>query len=108
MPHTKDGQDDGATRSMTRRAMVLAAAWALGVAFPAGTALAQASSRSVSPAEWAKIVEAARKEGKVVVYATMGPAVHDRIVEAFNANNPGIIERCGHLHFSKKSSLQSP
>lgn len=90
MPNTKDDQDCVAAPSMNRRAMVLAAALAVGAALPAGTALAQASSRSVPPAEWAKIVEAARKEGRVIVYATMGPAVHDRIVEAFNANNPGI------------------
>lgn len=90
MPNTKNDQDCGAKRSMSRRAMVLGAALVVGAALPAGMALAQASSRSVLPAEWAKIVEAARKEGKVVVYATMGPAVHDRIVEAFNANNPGI------------------
>ncbi len=75
----------------TRRSMVLATALALAAAvLPAGSALAQAGSRSVAPAEWAKIQEAARKEGKVIVYATMGPAVHDRIVEAFNANHPGI------------------
>lgn len=69
---------------------MLAALLAIGAAAPAGYALAQANSRNVPAAEWAKIQEAARKEGKVIVYATMGPAVHDRIVEAFNANNPGI------------------
>ena len=73
-----------------RRAVVLAALLAIGAAAPAGYALAQANSRNVPAAEWAKIQDAARKEGKVIVYATMGPAVHDRIVEAFNANNPGI------------------
>jgi iron(III) transport system substrate-binding protein len=73
-----------------RRAVVLAALLAIGAAIPAGYALAQANSRNVPAAEWAKIQDAARKEGKVIVYATMGPAVHDRIVEAFNANNPGI------------------
>jgi len=57
---------------------------------PWGVANAQATSRSVPAAEWAKIQEAARKEGKVIVYATMGPAVHERIVKAFNDNNPGI------------------
>lgn len=61
---------------------------AFGAALPAGHAVAQ--SRNVSPAEWNKVVDAAKKEGKVILYATMAPAVHDRIVAAFNANNPGI------------------
>lgn len=73
-----------------RRMLVLAATLAAAAAAPWGAAHAQANSRNVPPAEWAKIRDAARKEGKVIVYATMGPAVHDRIVEAFNANNPGI------------------
>jgi len=73
-----------------RRTLLLTAAIAAAACLPLSPALAQANSRNVSAAEWAKIQEAARKEGKVIVYATMGPAVHDRIVEAFNANNPGI------------------
>jgi iron(III) transport system substrate-binding protein len=75
-----------------RRALVLGAALGLafGGALSSGSALAQANSRNVSAAEWNKIVEAAKKEGKVVLYATMAPAVHDRIVAAFNAANPGI------------------
>jgi hypothetical protein len=52
--------------------------------------LAQASSRSVPAAEQNKIVEAARNEGKVILYATVAPGVDDRIVAAFNAANPGI------------------
>lgn len=54
-----------------------------------GAAAAQ-SSRATPDAEWTKIVEAAKKEGKIVLYATMAPAVHDRIVAAFNAEYPGI------------------
>jgi len=73
-----------------RRALMLASLLAMGCALPMGSALAQANSRNVPPAEWAKIQEAARKEGKVIVYATMGPAQHERILAAFNANNPGI------------------
>ncbi|MBM3346277.1 MAG: hypothetical protein FJY55_07275 [Betaproteobacteria bacterium] len=78
--------------SFKRRAFVLGTALGLafGGALSAGSAVAQAHSRNVSAAEWNKIVEAARKEGKVVVYATMAPPVHDRIVAAFNAANPGI------------------
>ena len=88
MKHSHPGSSNG--HSPKRRAIALATMLALGAALPAGHAMAQANSRNVPAAEWAKIQEAARKEGKVVVYATMGPAVHDRIVEAFNANNPGI------------------
>ena len=78
--------------SLARRALVLATTLglALGTALSAGSAAAQANSRNVPPAEWNKIVEAAKKEGKVILYATMAPAVHDRIVAAFNAANPGI------------------
>lgn len=76
--------------SSVRRALVLGVALALGAAVPAGTALAQTNARSVAAADWTKIQEAARKEGKVIVYATMAPAVHERIVAAFNAANPGI------------------
>lgn len=88
MKNTTIGQSS--RRFPNRRAVVLASALTLAAALPAGSALAQANSRNVPPAEWAKIQEAARKEGKVIVYATMGPAQHERIVEAFNANNPGI------------------
>ena len=78
--------------SITRRALVLGASLglALGTTFGSGNALAQANSRNVSPAEWNKIVDAAKKEGKIILYGTMAPAVHDRIVAAFNAANPGI------------------
>ena len=76
--------------SPNRRALVLAAGLALGTVLPLGTAWAQANSRAVPAVEWNKVLEAARKEGKVVVYATMAPAVHERIVAAFNAANPGI------------------
>jgi iron(III) transport system substrate-binding protein len=73
-----------------RRSLVLAGALALGAGLSAGSVWAQAGARNVPAAEWAKIQEAARKEGKVIVYGTMAPAVHDRIVAAFNAANPGI------------------
>jgi len=74
----------------SRRAVILALTVGLGIGLSATSALAQTNSRNVPAAEWAKIQEAARKEGKVIVYATFGPAVHDRIVESFNAANPGI------------------
>ena len=90
MTQAKINKNPRAGLFSTRRALVLAAALAVGTALPAGTALAQASSRAVSAADWNKTLDAARKEGKVVVYATMAPAVHDRIVAAFNAAYPGI------------------
>ncbi len=82
----------GISGGITRRALVISAAMCMTIsaAITGTDALAQANSRSVSAAEWNKIVEAAKKEGKVVVYATMAPPVHDRIVAAFNAANPGI------------------
>ena len=73
-----------------RRSLIFCASLVFGMVVAAPSALAQVGSRNIAAAEWAKIQDAARKEGKVVVYATMGPAVHDRIVEAFNAANPGI------------------
>ena len=73
-----------------RRLLKLTAGLAASAAVPLSPAFAQANSRNVPPAEWARIREAARKEGKIIVYGTMGPAQHERIVAAFNAANPGI------------------
>ncbi len=75
-----------------RRRVILSAGLglALGGGFFARGAVAQANTRSVSAAEWTKILDAARKEGKVVLYGTMSPAVHKRIVAAFNGAYPGI------------------
>lgn len=90
MPYIDHEKAHRGTSNITRRALVLAAALSAGAALPVGTALAQAGSRNVSAADWAKIVEAARREGKVIVYGTMGPAQHERILTAFNAAYPGI------------------
>ena len=82
----------GVLRSPKRRALVLSASvgLALGTAFSARDAAAQANARGVSTAEWNRILEAARKEGKIILYGTMSPVVHERIVAAFNAAYPGI------------------
>lgn len=40
--------------------------------------------------EWAKVVAAARTEGRVLVYANSPPALLDRLRADFNAANPGI------------------
>ena len=82
--------DTRGTSHARRRSLIFSASLLIGMVVAAPSVLAQVGSRNIAAAEWAKIQEAARKEGKVVVYATMGPAVHDRIVEAFNAANPGI------------------
>lgn len=76
--------------SPNRRKLMLASMLAMGGTLPLRPALAQANSRNVPAAEWARIQEAARKEGKVIVYGTMGPAQHERILEAFNSANLGI------------------
>jgi iron(III) transport system substrate-binding protein len=91
MEHTQLSKKLDTSLSITRRALVLAVGLALGSASPVGTAFAQATNaRGIAPAEWNKVLDAARKEGKVIVYGTMAPAVHERIVAAFNAAYPGI------------------
>ncbi len=60
------------------------------LAFTPALAQAQSRARAVSAAEWTKIVEAARKEGKVVVFTTTAPAVHARIKADFDKAFPGI------------------
>jgi len=77
------------SKRLQRRALMLAGALGLGLS-ASGAVWAQASSRNVPAAEWARIQEAARKEGKVIVYATMGPAQHERILKAFEAANLGV------------------
>lgn len=74
---------------MIRNGFVAAAAvMALGALAP--VAHAQSKARAVAPSEWAKIVDAARKEGKVVVFTTTAPAVHARIKADFDKAYPGI------------------
>ena len=69
------------TARVGRRAAICTTAIgiALSAACSVGTAFAQSSARAVPAAEWTKIIAAARKEGKVVVYTTTAPAVHARI-----------------------------
>ena len=75
-------------RTARRTALVAAALLTLSAWAP--VAVAQTNSRTVPAAEWNRILEAGRKEGKVVLYGTMAPPVHDRIVAAFNSAYPGI------------------
>lgn len=82
---------DVKTLSRLSRRVTLAAAALLGLSASLSTpVIAQPNARNVPTAEWSRILDAARREGKVVVYATMAPAVHDRIAAAFNAAYPGI------------------
>jgi iron(III) transport system substrate-binding protein len=62
--------------------LALACATTLGLC--AGAAQAQ------TPADHAKVVEAARKEGKVVIYATTDTKAADPIIKAFETLYPGI------------------
>jgi iron(III) transport system substrate-binding protein len=54
-------------------------------------AYAQSKERSVSTADWNRIVADARKEGRVVVYTTTPPATHERIKVDFEKAYPGIV-----------------
>ncbi len=51
----------------------------------------QAGAEPVSPAEWQKIVAAARKEGKVVFYGSASQATMGRVKTAFESAYPGIV-----------------
>lgn len=53
--------------------------------------LAQAALTGYQPAEWAKIVAAAKTEGKVVLYGTPVPALLTRFKAGFEKANPGIV-----------------
>jgi len=55
---------------------------------PPRTALAQASA---TPAEWERIVTAAKKEGKVVLYHVLVPPVMARVKAEFEKLYPGIV-----------------
>jgi iron(III) transport system substrate-binding protein len=70
-------------RPGTEVAMVL---W-LSILGPAPNALSFAQERPAWKAEWEKVVEAAKKEGQVTVYATLGPHL---FVEDFQKAYPSI------------------
>lgn len=81
----------GAHNAQKFRDVFVAAAAALAIGTLAPVAHAQSNPRAVAPSEWAKILDAARKEGKVVVYTTTAPAVHARIKADFDKAYPGIV-----------------
>jgi iron(III) transport system substrate-binding protein len=81
-----------ASAILTRRALV-------GGAVLAATAFPRAAQATVPPATvTAELIEAARKEGKVVWYTAVDLPVAERIAKAFEAKYPGIavrVERSG-------------
>lgn len=80
-----------ARRAGLRLAALTIAAVATLAGFTATVANAQSKERTVSAADWAKIMEGAKKEGRVVVYTTTAPAVHERIKADFEKAYPGIV-----------------
>ncbi|MBM3346278.1 MAG: hypothetical protein FJY55_07280, partial [Betaproteobacteria bacterium] len=81
------------TTPQTRRRVLLAASATLAIAGVLGgmSAHAQGNPRAIAPAEWEKVLAAARKEGKVVVYTTTAPAAHARLKADFDKAYPGIV-----------------
>src|SRR5580765_627590 len=69
------------------RHVVSAAIIATALAFVTG---AQAQVPEGYPADYAKIVEAAKKEGKVVIYATTDAVAANPLIKDFEALYPGI------------------
>ena len=53
---------------------------------------AQAQVPQGYPADYAKVVEAAKKEGKVVVYATTDAVAANPLIRDFQALYPGVIQ----------------
>ena len=62
---------------------------AVGAAIASGMALAQSIAAGYQPAEWAKIVAAAKKEGKVTLYSA--PPQTARLAEGFKKAQPDIV-----------------
>jgi iron(III) transport system substrate-binding protein len=71
-----------------KRRMVAALALALPLAGITGMALAQAPAGY--PADYGKLVEAAKKEGKVVVYSTTDSKAAESLIKDFSALYPGV------------------
>jgi iron(III) transport system substrate-binding protein len=69
---------------------LFAAAAAVLLLAGSGHAQAQAQAPQGYPADYAKIVEAAKKEGKVIVYATTDAAAANALLKDFQALYPGV------------------
>lgn len=90
--HPVPVQPSTQTHARLRSALV-ACVLAVGAALVGGTgsvAHAQSKDRTVSQADWNRILADAKKEGLVVVYTTTAPAVHERIKADFEKAYPGI------------------
>ena len=72
------------------RGLVAAAGFAV-LATASAPALAQGALTGYQPGEWAKIVAAAKSEGKVVLYATPVPSTLAAFKAGFEKANPGIV-----------------
>ena len=57
--------------------------------------MAQSGTAGYSPEAWNKVVAEAKKEGKLLVYASSPPGLLDRIRADFNAANIGIVLEFG-------------
>lgn len=77
----------------TKLGHAMAALMLLGLIAGAGNAIAQRPASPASPAstaDWAKIVEAAKKEGRVALYSSQVPPVLTRMKADFENAYPGI------------------
>lgn len=77
----------GAGRMRLLGTMIVTAAAALSQAAPAH---AQSGMQTYQPAEWAKVVAAAKKEAKVTFYSAAPPAITQLLVNGFKAAHPDI------------------
>src|ERR1700745_1081357 len=82
-------------KNISRRALLKGgSALALGTVFAAPTRAAAPPAEAITPA----LIEAAKKEGKVVFYSSMDLPVGEKLGKAFETAYPGIamqIERSG-------------
>lgn len=60
------------------------------IVFLAGAGIALAQAADNYPAGYGKMIEAAKAEGKVVVYGTFDPEAYQPLVDGFNAKFPGV------------------
>src|SRR6201981_1863891 len=82
------------TRRSRREVMKAAGALAIGSAFAAPVRAAAPPAEAITPG----LIEAARKEGAVVLYSSMDLPVGEKLGKAFEAAYPGVqiqIERSG-------------
>jgi iron(III) transport system substrate-binding protein len=73
------------------RRAVLSAALGASLLAAAPAALSQANPRAIAPADWNRVMDAAKKEGKVVMYVTTAPPVYERLKADFDRAYPGIV-----------------